>query len=111
MPQFISTSGYGILWDNYAWSYLNPADPKSALQFDESGTATFTPDSAGVYHFYVDACPDSFGCGMGKTLSLSITDGNETFNVVDWQQLSNLPNSITGRALLRAGQTYEVHFH
>ena len=111
VPQFVSTSGYGILWDNYAWSYLNPADPKSALRFDASGAAALTPTASGVHHFYIDACPDSFGCGMGKTLSLSVTDGTETFRVVDWQQLSNLPNSITGRATLKAGQTYQVHFH
>lgn len=29
VPFFVSSSGYGLLWDNYAWSYLNP--PKDAL--------------------------------------------------------------------------------
>jgi hypothetical protein len=29
VPFFLSSSGYGLLWDNYAWSYLNP--PKDAL--------------------------------------------------------------------------------
>eukprot|EP00946_MAST-07B_sp_MAST-7B-sp1_P000266 g266.t1 len=115
VPNFVSTTGYGILWDNYAWSYLNPADPKSALQFKfetpGTGVASFVPASSGVHHFYIDTCPGSFGCGMGKTLSLSITDGTEKIDIVDWQQLSNLPNSITGRAKLIKDKMYEIHFH
>lgn len=38
VPYFVSSDGYGILWDNYAWSYLNPADPASALTFEPVDT-------------------------------------------------------------------------
>lgn len=30
VPFFVS-SEYGLLWDNYAWSYLNPPDAQNAL--------------------------------------------------------------------------------
>ena len=122
VPQFISTLGYGILWDNYAWSYLNPADPKSALKFkfgtrknviggdSHNGSASFKTTVGGVYHFYIDACPDSYGCGFNKTLHLTLSDGTDVIHVVDWQKLANLPNSMTGRADLKADHTYQVSF-
>ena len=58
----------------------------------------------GDYHFYIDGCPSplsspspghSFGCGMNKVLKMWIT-GMESSPIVDWDQLTNLPNSITG---------------
>ena len=38
VPFFVSSKGFGILWDNYAWSYLNPVLPDSALDFEASRT-------------------------------------------------------------------------
>lgn len=40
VPFFVSTKGYGILWDNYAWSYLN------ANQMYEIGTTKLVSASA-----------------------------------------------------------------
>ena len=72
-----------------------------------AATAQFTPTKTGVHHFYVDACPGGFGCGGGKTLKLWIdgtsdteNDTNDTTTIIEWDALSNLPNSITGRATL-----------
>lgn len=28
VPFFVSSAGYGLLWDNYAWSHLNSAQAK-----------------------------------------------------------------------------------
>jgi hypothetical protein len=79
-----------------------PAPPNSM--------ATFTPTVDGVHHFYVDACPGpmsttpgaSFGCGSGKTVHLWMK-GMEGEPILDWDQLTNMPNSMTGRATLKAG--------
>ena len=70
----------------------------------------FVPTSDGDHFFYIDACPNSYGCGMGKTLKLWI-EGLEDSPIVDWQQLTNLPDSITGRAAsLKAGQVYKMYY-
>lgn len=31
VPFFVSSDGYGLLWDNYAWTYLNPPAAENAL--------------------------------------------------------------------------------
>ncbi len=31
VPFFVSSEGYGLLWDNYAWTYLNPPVAENAL--------------------------------------------------------------------------------
>jgi len=71
----------------------------------------FTPKENGDHFFYIDACPNSFGCGMGKTLKLWIK-GRENEPIIDWDQLTNLPSSLTGRASnLTEGVEYTIYFN
>lgn len=114
VPFFASTQGYGLLWDNNAWSHLNP--PNSApLVFgspDKEGTktASFTPNVSGDHALYADMC-QGFGCGGTLELSIEVTDPRDgTMQVVQqWEALNNLPDAMSGRALgLVAGVKYEV---
>ena len=43
VPFFSSTKGYGLLWDNNAWSYLNPPTSQP-LTFKDGAHASFTAD-------------------------------------------------------------------
>jgi len=50
VPFFVSTKGYGLLWDNYAWGFLNL--PEEKIEFDVAtnvSTATFKTSVAGTY--------------------------------------------------------------
>ena len=72
-------------------------------------SVTFVPTDDGDHYFYIDACPNQFGCGMGKTLKLWM-EGIDV-PIIDWQQLTNLPDSITGRAMnLQQGKTYTIYY-
>ena len=80
VPFFASTRGYGILWDNNAWSHLNP--PEGApLSFSKSPSgalvASFTPTVSGDHAVFADLCA-GFGCGSikGGVLSLRVVDSS-----------------------------------
>ena len=102
VPFFVSSKGYGLLWDNNAWSRLNPVSDDDLLHFEANATTmTFSPDTDGHYVFYADMCGD-FGCGMGKQLEIVIEDaetGEEVFaqragsTAQDWEYNTNLPDS------------------
>jgi len=47
VPFFVSNKGYGILWDNYAWSHLNDA---------QAVEITFRP-----VRFFLFHCPHNIG--------------------------------------------------
>jgi len=82
VPFFVSSTGYGILWDNYAASYLNPPRQDRLLPFhthtlqDPTGgnfnaTASFTANRTGEHNLYVELHQaPSFGSGMGITLRM-----------------------------------------
>jgi alpha-D-xyloside xylohydrolase len=121
VPFFISSTGYGILWDNNGRSMLNP--PDSILQrrvpFIEKNGAnatvvkTFVPQEGnGDYSFYIDMCPD-YGCGFSHFINLTIVpaNGGDLKTIQYWDELSNLPDGISGRALgLVDGVEYTVYF-
>lgn len=75
-----------------------------------NGVAKFTAAADGVHHFYMDACPGGFGCGSGKTARLWIDGDDGGGSIFDWEQLTNMPNSITGRATLTKGKTYTLKY-
>eukprot|EP01062_Namystynia_karyoxenos_P073424 TRINITY_DN70220_c0_g1_i1.p1 TRINITY_DN70220_c0_g1~~TRINITY_DN70220_c0_g1_i1.p1 ORF type:complete len:916 (+),score=326.48 TRINITY_DN70220_c0_g1_i1:84-2750(+) len=135
VPFFVSSLGYGILWDIYSWSYLNRPSEDMKLNFTAARngkqTATFTAAAAGDYHLYFLGCDHGFGCGMGKVVDIQVQDSvtgarvpvqqmaaprrgaftqpAKAQTVQDWEKLTNLPDSITGRARgLVAGRTYTV---
>ena len=80
VPFFVSSTGYGLLWDNYAASYLNPPAADSLLPFHTvalstpnqfNASASFVANQTGEHNFYVELHqPPSFGSGMGITLKL-----------------------------------------
>ena len=56
VPFFVSSAGYGLLWDNYAWTYLN--QPQTALVKPiegqgQSGQVEFQAGVDGDYFFHV----------------------------------------------------------
>ncbi len=116
VPFFISTKGYGILWDNNGRSVFNPPKEDWLLSGMNGGNLTkeieFTPTVDGDYIFYVNACSD-YGCGMNHYLNLSIVavgekDGREQI-IQYWDDLTNLPDSISGRATgLRSRTKYTI---
>lgn len=115
MPFFVSSTGYGLLWDNYASSYLNPPAAESQLPFHTvtlntgqhfNGSASFTANVTGEHNFYVELeQPPSFGAGFGITLKMVTSDGQ---TVLDWEALTNLPNGITGRGIFEASLAHPI---
>lgn len=35
VPFFVSSENYALLWDNYAWTYLNPPDKDALVAWTE----------------------------------------------------------------------------
>lgn len=118
VPFFLSSSGYGLLWDNYAWSYLNP--PKDALvkpiaEKGQSGEVEFQAASDGDYFFHVgrlmdDAKVPSFGAGHETIITAKGVGSTET--IIQWtRDQQNHPSSITGRLPnVKAGAKYIINF-
>jgi hypothetical protein len=46
VPFFTSTKGYGILWDNYAWTYLNPSTDE--IKMSPAELSISLPDGAPI---------------------------------------------------------------
>lgn len=114
VPFFMSTRGYGILWDNNGRSMLNPPknEPISVSNtVNESKSFPFVPDVDGDYIFYLNLCPD-YGCGMNHFINLTIEESDEGVQIVQyWDELTNLPDSISGRASnLVANKQYTIRF-
>mmetsp|Transcript_70426 Transcript_70426/g.199700 ORF Transcript_70426/g.199700 Transcript_70426/m.199700 type:complete len:884 (-) Transcript_70426:91-2742(-) len=119
VPFFVSTKGYGLLWDNYAWTFLNP--PEKALVPPQpkktNGTTEFVPQVDGDHFFYVGngfpkpgEKPKWGGGGGLVNVTLVDASGKET-TIQLWDHMANLPASLTGRApSLRKGQKYTVHY-
>ena len=115
VPFFASTRGYGLLWDNNAWSHLNP--PTTApLTFTPDAktpglrTATFTATASGDHAIWADLCP-GFGCGGTIVLNITLVDKEAgTSQIVQaWDALTNLPDAMAGRAAgLKKGTAYEL---
>src|SRR5579859_2164368 len=94
IPFLISTSGYGLLWNNPSLTDFNPADQEITL--DESGKGAFQSGPEGEYGFLLS------GNGRDK---LCLTDNGET--VIDLKSMW-LPWSAGGRIHLAANTTYKV---
>lgn len=138
VPFLVTSSGAGILFDAYSWSYLSGADtegPDSGLVqlplqnssraptaaewapvLERPGlappvsnfTATFTANASGVHHVYVrGAAYPSFGTGFNRVLRVSCVDAatGKAVTVIDWEALTNLPDTTLGRVTLQKGKT------
>jgi len=119
VPYFWSTVGYGLLWDNYAWTFLNPPDaalvPPSSPR---SGKLPFTPTVDGDHFFFVgkpfpiSGSRPGFGQPNGSWVKVNLTDAaGQVLVVQDWDALENMPNSLVGVAPgLKKGETYSVDY-
>lgn len=136
VPFFVSTQGYGLLWDNNAWTYLNP--PVSALvppadgavgalvvPFEGEhrpdlieGSVDFIAVADGDHQFFVgkafpaEGQKPTFGSG-GSIVRVSLKErgGSDEVLVQSWDNLANMPNSLTGRAPgLKKGVWYTVSY-
>ena len=94
IPFLISTSGYGLLWNNAALMDFNP--PTEVINLDENGVGTFRTGAQGEYGFLLS------GNGRGK-LQLSVN--NE--KVIDLRNMW-LPWSAGGKIHLAANTSYKV---
>ena len=110
VPFFVSSKGYGILWDNYAAGYLNPVTDADKLEFSgHPFKAKFTAPVDGVYHFHIKRkAGDAWSKGT-PTYQLNISgSGMDPTAIIDWDALSNSPDAITGRIDLKAGAQYDL---
>lgn len=118
VPFFVSTEGYGLLWDSAARTTLNPSSGEPLLVVQEGMTnrivsTKWTPLENGDAHFFADMCR-GFGCGDGvpsMKIQLVDEDTKEVIIVQSWDQMHNLPGSMSGVAhSLSTGKTYNVQF-
>eukprot|EP00438_Fugacium_kawagutii_P032311 Skav208269 [mRNA] locus=scaffold188:392541:397135:- [translate_table: standard] len=89
VPFFVSSENYGLLWDNYAWTYLNPPEKQDALvkPIDgkgQSGEVNFQAAEDGDYYFHVgrlmdDAQVPSFGGGRETIITAMRVGAREQY--------------------------------
>jgi alpha-D-xyloside xylohydrolase len=113
VPFLISSNHYGVLWDLYGESLMNPPQEQIALTWttttttEGQATGEFIPPTDGDYWLFVVACHGKFGCGGGITLILKNPNTPEEWNC-DYN-LANTPHSLPCRVQgLKQGQTYQV---
>jgi alpha-D-xyloside xylohydrolase len=94
IPFFISTNGYGLLWNNPALTDFNPAT--EAVRIDQDGVGTFQSGSEGEYGFLLSG-------NYRNKLRLSV-DGKQ---IVDLKNMW-LPLSVGAKMHLAANATYKV---
>ena len=78
--------------------------------FTGAKTASFTATADGDHFFYLDMC-HGFGCGFNLEVYVAVTNvaTGKTQVVVEWDKLTNLPNTIAGAARgLMKGTTYVI---
>ena len=114
VPFFVSTKGYGVLWDAYSWTHVNEGLPIS-LRRDGNVTAdtftfkgTLTTKAAGNYQFLLSICPGGYGCPSDKIVNITLTGGREPITVQHWPGINGLPATIAGRATLASYTTYTI---
>lgn len=157
VPFFVSTSGFGLLWDSYAWTHLNPSnnriqltpsgnvpgkqslpaivrrtalanilepsrvtvDPSSICDVSKHNlensvfTGQFQSAGPGFYHFQVktNATYGIFSFEAILTAQEMSDLGapvGDPIDIIRWQDLSNCPNSLTGRISMKSGTIYQL---
>jgi len=107
VPFFMSSRGYGLLWDHYGLSKLNPLTEDTEIVLENDGTALWTPPSSGDYWIYVQLCQEEteFGAGYGKTFALSFDEKQ-----VCKYKLTNMPCAVSCRvqSLVRDSYAYKI---
>eukprot|EP01060_Flectonema_neradi_P008862 TRINITY_DN16334_c0_g1_i13.p1 TRINITY_DN16334_c0_g1~~TRINITY_DN16334_c0_g1_i13.p1 ORF type:complete len:859 (+),score=191.91 TRINITY_DN16334_c0_g1_i13:48-2624(+) len=105
VPFFMSTKGYGILWDSYSWTHLNDGTEVPLKKVGGSlSVAGPMKLNAGAHNFQVRLCRP-WGCG-GNHLRVNLTDTHtgKVFTGQSWEGLANIPDAITARFNLPDGE-------
>lgn len=122
VPFFASSAGYGLLWDNYAWTYLNPPTPETALAKPstakaQSGEVMFQPTTSGDHFFHMgrlmdDSSKPMWGGGHETFVTVQAEEGGSEIVAIQWtKDEQNHPSSLTGRVEnMKAGRRYRVRF-
>jgi alpha-D-xyloside xylohydrolase len=94
IPFVVSTSGYGLLWNNAALTEFNPTT--KSIKLDESGKGTFHTDAAGEYGFLLNG-------NERRKLHLSV-NGEKIIDITNmW-----IADSAGAKMHLDANTTYNV---
>jgi len=95
VPFFVSSRGYGILWDHYGITNLNPLNADAEIVLGDDNTTLWKPPASGDYWIYVQLCEDvttQFGAGYGKMFGLYLDE-----KLVCKHKLTNMPCSVSCR--------------
>ena len=95
VPFFVSSRGYGILWDHYGITNLNPLNADAEIVLGGDNTTLWKPPASGDYWIYVQLCEDvttQYGAGYGKTFGLYLDE-----KLVCKHKLTNMPCSVSCR--------------
>lgn len=85
VPHFISTKGYGLLWDNSAWTYLNGAEGMDMVTIPllniSGDTARYTASQTGR-HFVYFSTQSLYGVGGSMDyLQVNVTASDGTVSL------------------------------
>ncbi|KAJ9469327.1 Alpha-xylosidase [Diplonema papillatum] len=110
VPFFVSTKGYGVLWEGYSFTHVNAG---TALQLSNASSTVYTgtlmTTAEGTYQFLVALCPGGYQCDpVNQLLNMTLTDGASTITAVSWVEQMNIPTTMAARAVLKASTTYTI---
>ena len=109
IPFLISTNNYGLLWNNYSITDFNP--PLLEIKFESTSdndssirNGKFTPEISGIHHFFMDNPNPDKNRFRGPVL-LTINSDTVIHYSTIW-----VPDCLTGRIYLEAGEEYNIIF-
>lgn len=130
VPVLISTNQYGLYWNNYSITDFNL--PENEIEFTEVlderlkiRKTTFTPEKSGNYNFFVLSLTPYSDPKSGKGSTDHLTKSSNQLNknrqwgpvlvTIDGDTVIHYdtmwyPDSYSGEASLKAGQSYEIIF-
>src|SRR5579862_168295 len=95
IPFFLSSKGYGVLWNNASLTDFNPADQSIAID-PNTGKAKFTTGSKGMYGFVLTS-------DNRNQLTLEVNEQH----VIDLQNIWT-PTSASGVVELEGNKEYDI---
>ena len=110
VPFFLSTKGYGLLWDSYSWTHLNDGIEIPLTINNQTATADVVL-SPGKHNFQVRLCRP-WGCG-GTVLKMTLTNNitGEVLTGQDWNELANIPDALIARVNVKEGGDYIININ
>ena len=110
VPFFVSSAGYGLLWETSASTWLNPLDFSEELKMSNN-TLTFTASSDGPHYFTLHCNDVVYGDSIQAVAILQLKNHNNPDDIhepINWNS-RNKPPTLTGRVMtLISGAQYDV---